>query len=134
MIRSSFIAGLQALAAAQGEEIEGWKIRSEPMQWTPYNFRGVPQARESAIYTLPSYMNRGSENNLFVATGKGIEAWDVVPPGQSGFQPPSGVTEPHADDQMQLYADFGYKTIPFKRDEVRSAAVTTTVLQGPGSR
>ena len=73
-------------------------------------------------------MNRGSENNLFVATGKGINAWDVIPPGQSGRQSPSGERGPHTDDQMKLYADFGYKQVPFDVDEVRAAAVSTKTI------
>jgi penicillin amidase len=98
------------------------------MQWKPYNFRGVPQASKTTVYTLPSYMNRGSENNLFVATGKGITAWDVIPPGQSGFQSPNGEHGPDTQNQLQLYAEFGYKKVPFDVEEIRSAAVHTQTL------
>ncbi|MEH6610318.1 MAG: penicillin acylase family protein [Halioglobus sp.] len=129
IIRAGFAEGLESLVADQGENTQSWQLAAEPMQWKPYNFRGVPQARETAVYTLPSYMNRGSENNLFVATGKGINSWDVIPPGQSGWQSPDGERGPHTDDQMKLYADFGYKQVPFDVDEVRAAAVSTKVIR-----
>ena len=128
VLRASFAESLARLGTEQGQNIDEWQLAAAPMQWTPYNFRGVPQARETAVYTVPGYMNRGSENNLFVATGKGINAWDVIPPGQSGRQSPSGERGPHTDDQMKLYADFGYKQVPFDVDEVRAAAVSTKTI------
>jgi penicillin amidase len=128
VLRASFVKSLAALETAQGQNIDDWQLAAAPMQWTPYNFRGVPQARETAVHTLPSYMNRGSENNLFVATGNGINAWDVIPPGQSGWQSPDGERGLHTDDQMKLYADFGYKPMPFDVDEIRKAAVSTKTI------
>lgn len=128
ILRSSFVQALENLVAEQGPDATRWTLKAHPMQWTPFNFRGVPQARETAVYTLPGYMNRGSENNLFVATGQGINAWDVIPPGQSGFATPEGERVPETGNQMKLYADFGYKEVPFDVEKVRAAAVSTKVL------
>lgn len=130
-IRRSFSSAVRELAAAQGARVQAWRLAPSPMEWRPYNFRGVPQALAASTQRLPAYMNRGSENNLFVATGDGIAARDVVPPGQSGFVAPGGVADPHGSDQLSIYADFGYKVVPFTRQEVEAAAVSKITLQIP---
>jgi penicillin amidase len=128
-IRRSFSNAVRQLAAVQGPRVQAWRLAPSPMEWRPYNFRGVPQALASATQRLPAYMNRGSENNLFVATGDGIVARDVVPPGQSGFVSPAGIADPHASDQLPIYADFAYKTVPFTREAVAAVAVSEKTLQ-----
>ena len=87
-----------------------------------------PQARQDARRELPAYMNRGSENNLFVARAQAIEAWDVIPPGQSGFYDPRGQASEHSHDQMQLYAQFRYKRVPFTVSDVKAMAVSSQQL------
>ena len=129
LIRRAFVTAVRELQQAQGLDQQAWAIQAQPMAWKPYNFRGVPQASESRSYTLPGYQNRGSENNLFVATGKGIEARDVVPPGQSGFVDSSGKLSAHAGDQLSLYGAFAYKSLPFSLQEVEAAAASVTTLQ-----
>lgn len=129
MLRESFTSAMVELAAAQGEDIATWRLSPEPMRWQPNNFRGVPQALPSAVQTLPAYMNRGSENNLFVATGQGIEARDVIPPGQSGFYGPDGKAARHVLDQMDLFVAFADKPVPFSVEQVKAAAVTVEELQ-----
>ncbi len=128
VLRESFLSAIESLQKEQGPEFSGWQLAAAPMQWQPYNFRGVPQARENAGLSLPAYMNRGSENNLFVATGKGILAWDVNPPGQSGFEAPDGKRVQNTANQLQLYADFGYKEVPFSLQQIRASAVSTHTL------
>jgi penicillin amidase len=130
VIRQSFEGALAELAG-QGNELSAWRLRAHPMQWRPFNYRGVPQALDSAQQSLPGYMNRGSENNLFVATGKGIEARDVIPPGQSGFVAADGKPAAHVTDQMGIYARFEYKPVPFGEEQVRAAAVGKRVLKMP---
>ncbi len=132
LLRSLDLA-LDELTREQGADMSGWHLQAHPMQWRPYNFRGVPQARESALVELDAYMNRGSENNLFIATGKGIEARDVLPPGQSGFTGAAPVG-PNTHDQMALYSGFGYKTVPFTVEAVKASAKTRTVLAVPSNR
>ena len=80
VLRDSFILALDTLSAEQGPEPAQWRLQVHPMTWKPFNFRGVPQSRPAAAVELPAYMNRGSENNLFVARGDTIQAWDVIPP------------------------------------------------------
>lgn len=130
LIRKTFDAAVALLVEAQGADSSTWTLKAHPMQWKPFNFRGVPQASESRVVELPGYHNRGSENNLFVATGKGIEARDVIPPGQSGFVGPKGAS-PHLEDQLSLYAQFGYKNVPFTREDVKAVAADVVTLQVP---
>jgi penicillin amidase len=129
LVRSLELA-VAELRDSQGPDSDQWRLQAHPMQWQPYNFRGVPQARESAALALPAYMNRGSENNVFVATGEGIEARDVIPPGQSGFLGASGPAA-HAADQMSLYSAFSDKPVPFTRAQVQAIAISRKVLPLP---
>lgn len=131
VINQSFQRAIQQLAADQGPILSEWRLQAHPMQWQPYNFRGVPQAREDAGVSLPAYMNRGSENNLFIATGDGIVARDVIPPGQSGFQAIDGSRDQNTDNQMKMYADFEYKDVPFAVEQVRKSATSTHTLPLP---
>ena len=71
-----------------------WRLKAAPMVWEPVNFRGVPQADPANVVSLPGYQNRGSENNVFVATGVGIEARDVIPAGQGGHRGEFSKTRP----------------------------------------
>ena len=128
VLRHSFITALATLAAEQGPNMGGWRLQPHPMVWKPYNFRGVPQSRPDAGRELPAYMNRGSENNLFVADGQTIQAWDVIPPGQSGFIDPQGQSSEHSGDQMKLFAQFAYKPVPFTVSEVKAMAVSSQHL------
>ena len=85
----------------------------------------------AAAQSLPGYMNRGSENNLFVATGDGIRAQDVIPLGQSGLVSPGGEASPHTTDQLKMYTDFRYKSVPFRIEEVKAAAAAVKTLRMP---
>jgi len=53
----------------------------------------------------------------------------VIPPGQSGFLAPGGKAGPHGTDQLGLYADFGYKSVPFTLEQVKAAATSEQQLQ-----
>ena len=128
VLRDSFIIALDTLSKEQGAELAQWRLPAHPMTWQPYNFRGVPQSRPEAAVELPAYMNRGSENNLFIARGDTIEAWDVIPPGQSGFIKPDGRAAQHNSDQMELFARFEYKSVPFTVQDVKALAVSSQSL------
>ncbi|MBN7797369.1 penicillin acylase family protein [Parahaliea mediterranea] len=131
VLAHSFITAVDALRASQGEEVGAWRVDAAPMQWAPVNFRGVPQASEDNLLSVPTYQNRGSENNVFVATGTGIEGRDVIPPGQGGHLLPDGSPAPHYDDQLELYKRFEYKALPFSRAAVERAAASVTELRLP---
>jgi penicillin amidase len=125
----SFRKAVAALTTDQGANPLKWRLKAAPMIWRPVNFRGVPQADPANVVSLPGYQNRGSENNVFVATGSGIEARDVVPPGQGGHWMASGEPGPHRSDQFKLYSDFAYKALPFQHEAVAAAAKTVRELR-----
>ncbi len=120
----SFVAAVDQLKSTQGDAIKTWRLTAAPMQWLPVNFRGVPQASENNTFSTMSYQNRGTENNVFVATGEGIVGRDVIPPGQGGHFNADGSPGAHFDDQFELYNTFGYKSLPFTEYEVKAAAAT----------
>jgi penicillin amidase len=128
VLRSSFEAALAQLQSQQGSVLSQWQLAAYPMQWSRYNFRGVPQALEpaspEAAVQLPAYQNRGSENNLFIARDNGFTAFDVIPPGQSGFVKPNGTAAENSSDQLAMYAEYRYKTVPFSRKDVARVAVS----------
>ena len=126
---TSFLSAVEELVAQQGDVVSDWRLEAAPMIWQPVNFRGVPQADLDNVISLPGYQNRGSENNVFVATGLGIEARDVVPGGQGGHLDSSGKPMAHRDDQMDLYKAFRHKTLPFRRADVAREAVSEMALE-----
>lgn len=127
---SSLALAVAELEQQQGVEIEHWGLQALPMKWQPFNFRGVPQAANDK-QQVSSYMNRGSENNLFIATGEGFIAFDVIPPGQSGFIAPSGQLAPHYADQLDKFREFKLKPIPYTREAMEALAPTKKTLSLP---
>ncbi|MGI9294315.1 MAG: penicillin acylase family protein, partial [Pseudomonadales bacterium] len=127
-LRDTFTRALKALQAEQGDDMQQWRIAAHPMQWQAFNFRGVPQALERAAQELPAYMNRGSENNLFIAQEGTIKAYDVIPPGQSGHIGADKKVSPHYADQMQMFSSFEYKPVPFDRADIEKAAASVKEL------
>ncbi len=49
-----------------------------------------------------------------------IVAWEVTPPGQSGFINPDGKKGAHFDDQFELYYTFGKKRMWFYAEDVEA--------------
>lgn len=131
VLAQTFVDTISALVAEHGAQMSDWSIAPAPMIWKPYNFRGVPQASKDAEVSLPAYMNRGSENNFFVAREGSFTAHDVIPPGQSGFVAPNGDASPNSADQMDLYSKYQLKSIPFTLEQIRKTAVTTQIINPP---
>ena len=73
--------------------------------------------------------NRGTENNLMVMREGAIEAWEVAPPGQSGFVAPDGSTNSHYSDQLEMYVNFGKKRMWFYDSDVEANTVSETVIR-----
>ena len=73
-------------------------------------------------------MNRGTENNLVVASDRRLRQWDVVAPGQSGFINPAGTKAPHYSDQFDLYLNFGKKRQWYTALEVNRHAESKVTL------
>ena len=128
VLRTSFVSAVDSLLELHGEDMSIWSLAPAPMVWKPFNFRGVPQASKDSKVELPAYMNRGSENNLFVVDGENFSGFDVVPPGQSGHLAADGTRAKHYADQMKMYSDFSYKSIPFSIDQVRALATRKELL------
>ena len=73
------------------------------------------------------FMDRGTYNHVIEylngvrGTGLGnsdVEAGSVIPPGQSGFLPPTGAPEgAHYEDQLALYIEWKYKPMPMTLEE-----------------
>ena len=99
------------------------------MKYHNKNYRGIPQAMDNAQYQSDVIQNRGSENNIFVAKGTHIEAWDVFGPGQSAFISPQGERSPHHSDQLELFKTFGKKKIPFLRKDIVNPQIETVFLE-----
>ena len=127
-VRQSFQKSIKALTKEQGFTPSAWKIAAPVMQWQGVNFRGVPQASERPEVSIPEYANRGSENNLFIARNEGFEAYDSIPPGQSGFVDLNGKESPHFRDQLSMFSRYEYKKIPSSRDDLLSANHSITKL------
>lgn len=129
---AAFRKAVTTLSETQGSQVANWHNRPHPLVFRTTNFRGIPQALEEASYSLPVIQNRGSENNLFIAKGTHIEAWDVFGPGQSGFIAPNGQRSAHHQDQLALYQSFGKKKLAFSREElVPTGKETRVTIQSP---
>ena len=112
VLRGSFAETVLSLQEEYGDNLENWRIQTYPLQFAPYNFRGVPQALPDARVELGVIMNRGSENNQFVAREGKISASDVLPPAQSGFLPPGKTATEYPQEQLPLYDEYRLKPIP----------------------
>lgn len=119
---------LDNLAAGQGDDIASYKLPVAPRPFSMRNFLGIPQAAATEEKLAPLEQNRGTENNLMIMNEGAIVAWEVTPPGQSGFVAPDGSTNAHYDDQMDMYVDFEKKRMWFYEDDVKANAVSETVL------
>lgn len=124
VITDQFTRTVDRLIEQHGDELGSWRLAAAPMTWKPYNFRGVPQALAEAAVSVPAYLNRGSENNYFIARDGVIVAYDVVPPGQSGFVSIDGKRSPHSTDQMPMFADFELKPLAFTRQQAEAQATS----------
>jgi penicillin G amidase len=119
---------MAALEEKFGPDMNTWRLPMAPTAFTHKNFLGIPQADASESQKLPVAMNRGTENDMVVFTSQGVKAYEVAPPGQSGFISPQGVKSKHYDDQMQMYADYQKKSMWLDPDNVEENMVSTVVL------
>ena len=129
MIRDALGEALTALSAQYGADRSAWLTPVTPHSFLPKNFIGAPQAGLDETLKLPTYMNRGTQNDKVVFSKQGsVSMCTAAPPGQSGFIAPNGTKSPHYADQMQLYADFGCKTEWLTPREVDTHLESTTAL------
>ncbi len=117
LIRDSLAQAVATLTAEQGPDPAQWRARASTTLFRTQNFMGIPQARNADSMALPALMNRGTENNMAVLGADGVELYDIMPPGQSGFVAPDGTPSPHRNDQLALYGAYGRKRLWLTRDE-----------------
>ncbi len=117
LIREALAEAVATLTAEQGPDPAQWRTKASTTLFRTQNFMGIPQARHADTMALPALMNRGTENNMAVLGADGIELYDIMPPGQSGFTAPDGTPSPHRNDQLALYGAYGRKRQWLTRDE-----------------
>lgn len=129
VLRSTLAEAMAVLQQRHGTDTAQWRTPVTPHVFLTRNFIGAPQANADELLTLPSYMNRGTENNKVVLGAGGAQLCTAAPPGQSGFIAPDGSKSPHYADQMALFKDFGCKPEPLTAQEVERRATSTQVLR-----
>lgn len=129
VLAQSFVAAVQHLSETQGDDLSQWRLSTHPLTFRSSNFRGVPQADPLREQLLPVIMNRGSENNVFVAREGRISGRDVVAPGQSGFAAADGSVSEHFSDQLPLYQNYQLKTLPLSPGEVGAQTRSETRIR-----
>jgi penicillin G amidase len=129
ILSRTFINTVNELSDKFGAKPGLWKLKPHPQIFAAFNFRGVAQTTKDNEMSLPVIMNRGTENNLFVAKDNTIQGWDVFAPGQSGFIAPDGSKSPHYDDQLDMYWHFKNKPLPFSLKQVKGMQETEVVLE-----
>lgn len=129
MIRAALAEALAQLTTRFGADKSKWLTPAIPHSFLPKNFIGAPQAGADETLTLPTYMNRGTQNHQVVFTRQGVTMCTAAPPGQSGFIAPNGRKSPHYADQMQLYKDFGCKPEWLSAAQLDAHLESTKVLK-----
>ena len=109
VVLAALSTAVDQLKKEQEENIEAWRIPAAPMAFINENFLKIPQALEGEAFNLTPAMNRGTENNLTVFKDGQPTAWEVTPPGQSGFVAKDGTPDRHYKDQVEMYEVYGRK-------------------------
>lgn len=81
-----------------------------------------------ALGALVTSIGVGAETFVEDRDGYTVEAESIISPGQSGFIDHAGQQSPHYEDQHDLYANWVYKPMPLREDDVTAlgdGAVTT---------
>jgi penicillin amidase len=110
------------------DDMSQWLLPTVPQRFVTTNFNGIPQANPAEELFLPVNMNRGTENHMVALKPSGLKGINVCPPGQSGFVAPGGTTDPHYQDQMELYRDFEHKDMLFYPNDVTNNAESYQTL------
>lgn len=130
-IRAALEATHATLAKQFGEDMTKWRTPTGIIRYNFKNFRGIPQTLPEQELDTAVAMNRGTENNMIVFTKNGVEAWETVPPGQSGFIAPDGSTPATYNDQLAEYSGLSRKRVWFSEEEVNAHTVSTETISAP---
>lgn len=128
VLRATLAQAMAELQARYGSDTTKWRTPVVKHAFLTSNFIGAPQAGADELLTLPSFMNRGSQNDKVVLGAKGVTLCTAAPPGQSGFVAPDGRKSAHYADQMQLFKDFGCKSEALTQADVDRRAESTKQL------
>jgi len=109
-IRRTLATAMAELTARYGSDPAKWLTPVVRHNFLTSNFIGAPQAGADELLSLPSFMNRGTQNDKVVFAGGSVSMCTAAPPGQSGFVAPDGRKAAHYADQMVLFKDFGCKS------------------------
>lgn len=110
VLRGTLAQAMSELTARFGSDTTKWRTPVVKHAFLTSNFIGAPQAGTDELLTLPSFMNRGTQNDRVVFKSGSVAMCTAAPPGQSGFVAPDGRKSAHYDDQMKLFNDFGCKS------------------------
>jgi penicillin amidase len=110
VLRATLAEAMAELQKRYGSDTAKWRTPVVKHAFLTSNFIGAPQASADELLTLPSFMNRGSQNDKVVLGANGVTLCTAAPPGQSGFVAPDGRKSAHYADQMTLFKDFGCKS------------------------
>jgi penicillin amidase len=110
VLRATLTEAMADLQKRYGSDTAKWRTPVVKHAFLTSNFIGAPQASADELLTLPSFMNRGSQNDKVVLGANGVALCTAAPPGQSGFVAPDGRKSAHYADQMTLFKDFGCKS------------------------
>jgi len=128
VLRATLAQAMAELETRYGRDTATWRTPVVKHLFLTSNFIGAPQAGADELLTLPSFMNRGSQNDKMVLSARGITLCTAAPPGQSGFIAPDGRKSVHYADQMTLFKDFGCKVEAVTPAEVDSHTESTKQL------
>jgi penicillin amidase len=128
VLRATLTEAMAELEKRYGKDTAKWRTPVVKHAFLTNNFIGAPQAGADELLTLPSFMNRGSQNDKVVLGARGVTLCTAAPPGQSGFVAPDGRKSAHYADQMTLFKDFGCKSEALTPAEVDRQAESTRQL------
>jgi len=128
VLRATLAQAMAELETRYGRDTATWRTPVVKHKFLTSNFIGAPQAGADELLTLPSFMNRGSQNDKMVLGARGVTLCTAAPPGQSGFIAPDGRKSAHYADQMALFKDFGCKAEALTPAEVDRHTESTRQL------
>jgi len=130
MIRDALWETMDQLTNKYGADTSAWVTPVVKHQFFSVNFMGYPQAGSDENLYLPTFMNRGTENNTVTFAPGKTTLCTVAPPGQSGFVGPDGSRSKHYDDQLDLYKNFKCKDEWLNAKDVDANLESTITLDG----
>ena len=125
----SLNTSLNKLTTAYGTDMAKWHLEVPATRFKHVNFLNIPQALPSSARDDMPAMNRGTENNMTIFKADGVQGFEVVPPGQSGFINPQGEKAKHFNDQYLMYQNRQRKQTWLKKEDVKANSERTYTLK-----